>query len=92
MSLSLSDFAKLCRDEQVPGFLNLRKLLPSDLEAAKALRVECEFVRTDEFVALNAPRDEEFALKVRTYLIANKLDWTFENLLTATTHALGQSA
>jgi len=88
MRLPLDQFAAMCREQRVAGFLNLRKLLPSDIEAAKALRAEIAFVESPEFVQLNAPSTPEFARKVRAHLVANRLKWNAENLLAATKHAM----
>lgn len=78
----------MCREERVAGFLNLRKLLPSDIEAAKALRAETAFVESAEFLQLNAPPGAEFARSVRAYLFSNHLEWSAENLLAAAKHVL----
>jgi len=88
MTIPDAQFAAMCREQRLPGFLNLRKLLPSDTAAAKALRAETAFVSTSEYRALHAPQTEDFALQVRTYLIAHELEWNFENLLAASKHVL----
>jgi hypothetical protein len=88
MKLPLDQFVRMCREEQVAGFVNLRKLLSSDLEAAKALRAEAAFVNSPEYLELQAPTTPEFGFAVRTYLIRNQREWNAENLLDATRHVL----
>ena len=78
----------MCKANRVEGFLNLRELLPSDLEAAKALRAETDFVKSPEYVALEAPRNKDFARKVRQYLLANQTEWNAANLLAGCRHVL----
>lgn len=92
MRLPLDQFARICREEEIAGFLNLRKLLPSDIEAAKALREENAFVQSPEFLQLNAPSSPEFARKVRAHLVAHRLEWNAENLLAAATYVLHAEA
>lgn len=88
MRLPLDQFARMCREERVAGFLNLRKLLPSDIEAAKALRAETAFVESAEFLRLRAAHTPEIARSVRGYLLSNQLEWNAENLLAAARHVL----
>lgn len=88
MRLPLDQFATCCREHRVAGFLNLRKLLPTDIEAAKALRAEIAFVESPEFLQLNAPAGPEFARSVRAYLFSQQLEWNPENLLAAAKHVL----
>ena len=88
MTLPLEQFAALCKEQRVEGFLNLRELLPSDLEAAKALRVETAFVQSPEFRALEVLRSNEFGKAARQYLLTNKLEWNAANLLAACRHVL----
>lgn len=88
MKLTDAEFSALCREHQVAGFLNLRKLLPSDIAAVKALRAETALVSSPEYRALNAPQNEEFASMVRVHMLSEKLEWTTENLLLAVKHVL----
>lgn len=89
--LSIEVFAEQCRRWKVPGFLRLAELLGNDIAAAKAMRAETAFVQTPEWLALGAPRDLDFAKKVRTFLIEQKLEWNNGNLLKACKHVLGQT-
>lgn len=59
-----------------PAFAQLAKLIGNDLKAVKALREETKFVRAHP----ELPAGSAFADIIRSYLIANKLEWTQENL------------
>lgn len=77
------EFARHCAN--LPPFQRLAKLLGNDVKAAKAMREEIEFVKDRP----ELPRGEEFADKVRGWLVANKLEWTQENLGKAVVAAAG---
>ena len=62
-----------------PAFEALSKLIGNDMKALQALRVESAFIRAHP----ELPPGAKFAAAVRGYLIANKLEWTQQNLETA---------
>lgn len=70
------EMARRLRRLETPGFLELAQLLGTDVKALQALRVEVKFMRSHPGVS----QSPAFAKKVRAWLIANKLDWTEENL------------
>jgi hypothetical protein len=95
MTMPLAQFAELCRKHNVEGFMNLRQLLSSDIEAAKAMREETRFVASPEWESLakptpGSPEANEFARKVRQRLIDNHLEWNFDNLLAASRAVLAE--
>jgi hypothetical protein len=65
------------------GFARLAKLIGDDAKALRALREESKFIRAHP----ELPGGSKFAEAVRGYLIANKLEWTQENLERAVTAA-----
>ena len=73
---SLAEFARRLRMASTPIFLELREMLGDDLKAARAIREEAAFIKTHP----DLPRGEEFAGKVRGWLVDNKLEWSQENL------------
>jgi hypothetical protein len=77
--MSDAEFARRLRFSENATFLQIVELIGNDIAAAKAIRAENEFVKTN----IGLPRGKEFAAKVRGYLVANKLDWTQENLAKA---------
>jgi hypothetical protein len=62
-----------------PAFEALSKLIGNDMKALRALREESVFIRAHP----ELPAGSKFAAAVRGYLIANKLEWTQQNLETA---------
>lgn len=78
-AMSDAEFARRARLSEVPTFILLADLLKNDMRAIRAIREEAEFVNARP----DLPRGPEFAAKVRGWLVANKLEWTQENLQTA---------
>lgn len=64
---------------QHPAFDALVRLIGNDVKALRALREESKFIRAHP----ELPQGAKFAAAVRGYLIANKLEWTQENLAVA---------
>lgn len=62
-----------------PAFEALSKLIGNDMKALRALREESAFIRAHP----ELPSGPKFAAAIRGYLIANKLEWTQQNLETA---------
>jgi hypothetical protein len=80
--LSAPDILRRLRIARPPGFQKLLQLHGGNQhKALKSLREEIEFVESHP----NLPRDEEFATRVRTWLIDNDLEWSQENLEEAVT-------
>jgi hypothetical protein len=69
-----AEVARRCKGSA--AFDKLAELLGDDIRAVKAMREESKFVQAHP----ELPRGAEFAAGVRGYLVANKLEWTQENL------------
>jgi hypothetical protein len=77
--MSDAEFARRLRLTEQPTFIRMAELLGNDLKAAKAILAESEFIKAYP----TTMRGSAFATKVRNYLVAEKLDWTQENLAKA---------
>jgi hypothetical protein len=76
VGLSDAEQARRMRQCEMKGFLQLAALLHDDVKAVKAMREESAFIAAYP----NLPRGDEFAARVRGWLIAERLEWTQENL------------
>jgi hypothetical protein len=87
--MSDAEFADRCAGSQ--PFEVLVELLGNRVKAAHAIRAEAEFVDARRKSGLpELPQGDEFAAKVRGWLVTNKLDWTQENLEKAVASAVSQ--
>lgn len=74
--MSDAEYARRMRYADVHVFLKMAELLGNDVKAAHAMREESKFILTHRGI----PLGEEFAGKVRGWLMANRLEWNQENL------------
>lgn len=77
---------RLRQQENLPFQRLVRLLGGNEVKAVKAMREETEFIAAHP----ELPTGSQFAADVRGWLIANKLEWTQENLEKAT-HAVKRS-
>jgi hypothetical protein len=70
--MSEEEQARGLRQSGASGFLQVAELLGNDVKALKAIKEEAKFIAAH----LDLPRGDEFAAKVRGWLLANKLEWT----------------
>jgi hypothetical protein len=78
--------ARWLREHATKGFLQLTELLGDDVKALRAMREESAFIRARPTI----PRGDDFAAKVRGWLVAKGLEWSQENLQAAVEAVLGR--